>query len=127
MRISVIIATLNSEKTIERAIESVVKQNFIETELIIIDGKSDDDTCKLASQYKDNFTNFCLKSEKDRSIYEAFNKGISLATGDLIGILGSDDMYAPNAFNTLKKSFNLKTEIFYGNIIRFKELNDKNT
>jgi glycosyltransferase len=104
MKISIITVTLNSAKTIEDTIRSVIDQNYPNIEYIIIDGGSTDGTLDILNKYKDSDTNknFSARrinkivSEKDNSMYEAMNKGLRLATGDIIGILNSDDVYASN-------------------------------
>ncbi len=83
MKISVITATFNSEATILYALESVASQNYNNIEHIIIDGKSTDKTLEIVSKYK-HITR--VVSEKDLGIYYALNKGISVATGDVIGL-----------------------------------------
>ncbi len=85
---------MNSSETIHNTIESVLKQTYQEIEYIIIDGKSSDNTLEIIEEYKKYFKHRlkCL-SEKDSGIYDAMNKGIALATGDIIGILNSDDLF----------------------------------
>ena len=91
MKISVITVCLNSEKTIEKTINSVIRQKYKNIEYIVIDGNSEDNTKQIISKYK-KFINKYV-SEKDSGIYNAINKGIRLATGELISILHSDDCY----------------------------------
>lgn len=95
MKISIITATYNSEKTLKDTLESVLKQTYSNYEHIIIDGLSKDNTMQIVKEYEKKY-NGKLKyiSEKDTGLYDAMNKGINLATGDIIGILNSDDMYA---------------------------------
>lgn len=94
MKISIITATYNSAKTVEDTIKSVLGQTFQDWEHIIVDGKSKDNTLDIVERYR-NLYNGRLKviSEKDKGIYDAMNKGIALATGDVVGILNSDDFY----------------------------------
>ena len=87
-----ITACLNSEKHIERAINSLLSQTYDNIEHIVIDGGSKDATLKILDKYKNNIA--YLLSEPDKGIYDAMNKGIRLATGDIVGILNSDDFYA---------------------------------
>ena len=87
MKITVITVCFNSEKTIERTIQSVTRQSWINKEHIIIDGKSTDNTLKIIQKYRLNIE--FLISEKDSGIYEAMNKGLVLATGDIICFLNS--------------------------------------
>lgn len=91
MKISIITVCFNSSKTIRDTIESVLSQDHSDIEYIIIDGGSSDGTVEIISEYQSKIAKFV--SEKDRGIYDAMNKGISLATGDVIGILNSDDIY----------------------------------
>jgi glycosyltransferase involved in cell wall biosynthesis len=92
MKVSVITVTFNSLQTVEDCILSVLSQTHRDTEHIIIDGGSDDGTVEVIKRYEGKIGR--AVSESDRGIYDAMNKGISLATGDIIGILNSDDVYA---------------------------------
>lgn len=91
MKITVITICLNSEKTIERTIRSVLNQDWENKEYIIIDGKSSDNTMNIIKNYKQNIQK--LISEKDGGIYEAMNKGLVHAKGDVVCFLNSDDFY----------------------------------
>lgn len=95
MKISIITATYNSEKTIKDTIESILKQTYTNYEHIIVDGLSKDNTMQIIKEYEGKY-NGKLKyvNEKDSGLYDAMNKGIKMATGDIIGILNSDDIYA---------------------------------
>lgn len=95
MKISIITATYNSEKTLKDTLESVLKQTYTDYEHIIIDGLSKDKTMQIVKEYEKKYKGK-LKyiSEKDSGLYDAMNKGIQMATGDIIGILNSDDIYA---------------------------------
>ena len=88
-KISIITVTLNSEKTLEQTISSVVNQTYDNIEYIIIDGGSADGTLDIVRKYEKSIAYFI--SEPDNGIYEAFNKGVRAATGDYIEIIGSDD------------------------------------
>jgi glycosyltransferase involved in cell wall biosynthesis len=92
MKISVITVVYNNEKTIESAITSVLAQTYLNVEYIIVDGGSKDDTNKIIQKYLHH--NIKYISEKDNGIYDAINKGIMLSTGDVVGILNSDDFFA---------------------------------
>ena len=105
MKISIITVVLNSEVTIKDSIESVIKQNYQNIEFIIIDGGSLDHTISIAKSYKKHIST--LISEPDKGIYDAMNKGLKIATGEIIGFLNSDDCYANNRVS-LKLSKNLK-------------------
>ena len=91
IKISIITATYNSEKTISATIDSVLSQNYKNVEYIIIDGASSDRTMDIVRSYGSLISK--VISEPDRGIYDAMNKGIKIATGDVIGILNSDDLY----------------------------------
>ncbi len=95
MKISVITTTFNSEKTIAETIESLLNQDYTDFEHIIVDGLSTDKTLEIVSSYQDRyFDRLKIISEKDKGLYDAMNKGIKNATGDIIGILNSDDVLA---------------------------------
>lgn len=94
MKVSIITTTYNSSKTIEGTIKSVLNQTYSDIEYIIIDGGSTDGTLDIVNKYKDKIAK--IVSEKDGGMYEAMNKGIKLVTGDIVGILNSDDVYASN-------------------------------
>lgn len=91
MKISIITVVFNNEQTIENAIKSVLSQSYEDIEYIIIDGESTDDTLRIIQKYANKISK--IISEPDQGIYDAMNKGIQLATGDIIGILNSDDLY----------------------------------
>jgi glycosyltransferase len=91
LKISIITVTYNSAATLEQTIQSVTGQTYPHIEYIIVDGKSTDDTLKIVEKYKDRISK--IISEKDAGLYDALNKGIDMATGDVIGILHSDDFY----------------------------------
>jgi glycosyltransferase involved in cell wall biosynthesis len=94
MKISIITVVYNNEKTIGDAIESVTSQTYKDVEYIVVDGKSTDRTNEIIHSYKNKITKHI--SENDKGIYDAMNKGVRLATGDIIGILNSDDLYEDN-------------------------------
>jgi len=92
MKISIITVVWNNKKTIKDAIDSVLSQTYRDIEYIIVDGASTDGTIEIVKSYGDKISKFI--SEKDKGIYDGLNKGISLATGDLVAFLHSDDIYA---------------------------------
>jgi glycosyltransferase involved in cell wall biosynthesis len=94
-RISIILATYNAGKYLETAIQSIIGQKYPDLELIIIDGKSTDNTMDIVSRYGQYLS--IWKSEPDNGIYDAWNKGIGLATGEWIMFLGSDDKLLPDS------------------------------
>lgn len=105
MRMSVITVCYNSETTIQRTIESVLHQTASDFEYLIIDGASSDRTLLIADRYKAQFAArnipYRIYSEKDRGMYDAMNKGIRKARGEIIGIVNSDDFYEPDAVETV--------------------------
>ena len=90
MTISIITATYNSAKTVRDTLESVKNQSYPHIEHVVIDGLSKDDTLKIVAEYPSVSQ---VISEPDKGIYDAMNKGIQLVSGDIIGILNSDDFY----------------------------------
>lgn len=97
MKISIITATYNSDTTVRDTIESVLSQTYNAIEYIIVDGGSKDDTMNIVREYVPKFGGrMRYVSEFDKGIYDAMNKGIRLATGDVVGILNSDDFFTSN-------------------------------
>lgn len=92
VKISLITVTYNAARTLQTCIDSVMKQSFKQIEYIVIDGNSSDNTCDIIRANIETIQVF--KSEPDRGIYDAMNKGIQLATGNVIGILNADDYFA---------------------------------
>ena len=91
LKISIITVTYNSGATLEQTIRSVLEQSYSNIEYIIIDGQSTDNTLQIVDKYRSRIAT--LVSEKDKGLYDAINKGIARATGDVIGLLHSDDFY----------------------------------
>lgn len=92
MKISIITITYNSDKTLQETIDSIASQKYEDIEYIIVDGLSNDNTIDIINSNKTRISKFI--SEKDNGIYDAMNKGLSMASGEIIGILNSDDVYA---------------------------------
>ncbi|ANV98033.1 hypothetical protein BBW65_04100 [Helicobacter enhydrae] len=128
-KISVITTTFNSQETIKDTLQSILEQNYKNIECIIIDGASQDQTLNIIQKYKEKFdsNHIDLKifSEKDKGIYDAMNKGIQKASGDVIGFLNSDDFFfSPDTLLHIAKAFNAqKTDCVFGNLCF---INDKN-
>lgn len=122
MKISIITATYNSEKTIKDTLDSVLSQTFDDFEHIIIDGGSKDSTMEIVKSYEKKYHGR-LKyiSEKDKGLYDAMNKGICLATGDVVGILNSDDVYYDK--DSLSKIANAfpSSDICFGDLVYMNE------
>jgi glycosyltransferase involved in cell wall biosynthesis len=116
LKISLITVSFNAEDTIDRCIQSVIGQNFRNIEYIIIDGGSTDRTAGIINQYKDHISLFL--SEPDQGIYDAMNKGIKLAHGDVIGMLNADDCFLDNSILTVvAEAFEQQNaEIIYGDL-----------
>jgi len=108
MKITLITASYNSATTLEETIKSVIAQNYPLLEYIVIDGASTDNTIEIIKKYEKHITKWV--SEKDKGIYDAFNKGLEMASGDIIGFLNSDDMFAQNdALKKIAKIFQTKS------------------
>ncbi|MFT4601111.1 MAG: glycosyltransferase involved in cell wall biosynthesis, partial [Arenicella sp.] len=91
MKISIVTVAYNAASTIKDTIDSVLSQKGIELEYVIVDGGSKDGTVEVVKSYGDKIHQFT--SEPDKGIYDGMNKGVAMATGDVIGILNSDDFY----------------------------------
>lgn len=106
MEFSIITITYNSEKTLARTIESILTQTYQDFEYIIVDGVSTDNTINIVKEYEHRFDGrLKWKSEPDKGIYNAMNKGISMANGLIIGIVNSDDWLEPNALQTILDNY----------------------
>lgn len=104
MKISIVTVCYNANKHIHKCIESVLNQDYSNVEYIIVDGASNDGTKETIQSYGDKISTFV--SEKDKGIYDAMNKGVALATGEVVGILNADDIYANNeVISTIAEAF----------------------
>lgn len=124
IRISLITVCFNSEATIRDTLVSVINQSYFENiEYILIDGKSNDNTLNIIDEYSHLVDKFI--SEKDSGIYHAMNKGLLLATGELVGFINSDDIFLDNnVIENLVKSFDIKNfDIIYSNLYYVKSRN----
>ena len=121
MKISIITVCYNSAKTIEKTFKSVEGQTYEDVEYIVIDGGSKDTTLNIVNNYKELVSK--IVSEPDKGLYDAMNKGIKLATGDVVGILNSDDIFTDNYVLENIANFHLQNNIeaSVGNIIQFNE------
>ncbi|HPF83209.1 MAG TPA: glycosyltransferase [Bacilli bacterium] len=119
MKVSIITVCYNSSKTIEDTIKSVYNQTYKDIEYILVDGKSKDNTVSIIKKYEKKFNNLKYVSEKDNGLYDAMNKGISMATGDIIGILNSDDILANDyVIEKIVDCFKYKNcDGVYGNLV----------
>jgi len=117
MKVSVITVVYNNIETISDAIDSVLQQEYDNIEYIIIDGKSNDGTVEIISRYGDKIDIFI--SEKDDGIYDAINKGIRLANGDIIGLLHSDDIFTDENVisRVVEPFFDLGIDSIYSDLV----------
>lgn len=117
IKVSIITVVFNGEKFLEQTIQSVLNQTYKNVEYIIIDGGSTDKTLKIIEKYEDRLTYWI--SEKDDGIYDAMNKGILKATGELVGIINSDDYYSENtAIGNIVDAYQINglPDVLYGNM-----------
>ena len=117
MKVSIITVSFNSAKTIADTIDSVLSQDFPEIEYIIVDGCSTDGTIDIIRQNENRISQWI--SEKDQGMYDAMNKGIAMATGDVIGILNSDDVYmnAHVISDLMRLMHSQNTEVVFADLI----------
>lgn len=121
--VTIITVCYHSEKTIKKTMESVLRQTYPNIEYVVIDGNSQDRTVDMIREYQECFEGrMKFISEPDRGIYDAMNKGIRLASGELIGILNSDDNYEENAVEEIVKAWDRQgMQILYGFMRTLKE------
>jgi len=119
-KISIITVTKNSGNFLEECILSLDKQSYRNYEHIVIDGCSTDNTIDLIKKYNDKIAYWV--SEKDEGLYDAMNKGIKKCSGDIIGILNSDDIYYPQALKIVNEYFNFNKELdfLFGSVNKYK-------
>ena len=114
--VSIIIATYNSEKTLRRALDSVLNQSYQDWECIVVDGASKDNTIGIVKEYVSKDARFRYISEPDHGIYDAFNKGWKMAKGEWVMYLGSDDEYTKDGIKVLMENSD-GADVVYGNVI----------
>lgn len=120
MTISIITATFNSEKTLRSTFDSILMQTYKEYEVIVVDGNSKDNTINIIKEYEIKFNKrMRWISERDNGIYDAMNKGIAMAKGEIVGILNSDDFfYDDKVLEEINNGFiNNNTECVFGNLV----------
>lgn len=120
-KISIITICFNSEKTLEETIQSIVNQGYDNLEYLIIDGGSKDGTMSIVDKYRDKIA--FVVSEPDKGICDAFNKGIAHATGDIIGIINSDDILLPEALETVSSYYSPDIDVYSGNVLMWNDQN----
>ena len=125
-KISIITVTKNSEKFLSQNILSVKSQRYKNFEHIIIDGNSKDNTIKIINFHKKNLK--LIKIKNDKGLYHAMNVGIKKSTGDIIGILNSDDIYFKNTLKIVNKYFNKHSDLdfLFGSVYKHKLLTGYN-
>lgn len=120
MKISLVTVTFNSAKTVRDTIESVLKQQYEDYEYLVIDGGSKDETVEIIKEYEPKFGGkMRWVSERDKGMYDGINKGIRMATGDVVGIINSDDFYhRTDIFNVIAKAFeeHPESQAIYGDV-----------
>lgn len=123
MKISIITATYNSSKTLRNTIESILNQTHNDIEYIIVDGLSKDNTIDIVKEYEPKFNGrMRWISEKDKGLYDAMNKGIKMATGEVIGILNSDDLLMDNnVLHDIATAFDNDTDAVFSNLYFVKQ------
>ena len=123
MKVSLITVSYNAASVIQTCIESVLAQDYPDIEYLIIDGASMDGTVELVQSYGDRITRFV--SEPDKGIYDAMNKGIQLGTGDIVGLLNADDLYANDQIiSRVVQEFQSKqVDTVYGDLVYIQDNN----
>ena len=116
-KVSVVTVVYNGAATLERTIQSVLAQDLPDIEYIIVDGGSNDGTLDIIRRYEDRLTYWI--SEKDQGIYDAMNKGVSLCTGEWVGLINADDAYADGAVRSAMEAVEGRTgtNIVHGDIL----------
>ena len=117
--ITIITVVKNSAPTIEKCIKSILDQNYDKIEYIIIDGKSNDGTIDILEKYKKKINKIIIDS--DKGIWDAMNKGVEIAKGDIVGFLNADDFYNPDALSLVNDYFiNNKIDFLFGSVKKYK-------
>ncbi|HEB75853.1 MAG TPA: glycosyltransferase [Nitrospirae bacterium] len=117
MRVSIITVVYNGAENIEDSVRSVIGQTHKDIEYLVIDGGSTDGTLDILRRYEDGITK--IVSEPDNGIYDAMNKGLGMASGDIVGILNSDDLYADNRVieNVVEHFSEKRVDSCYGDLV----------
>jgi len=118
-KITIITVVKNAENTLENCIKSVLSQNYNNLEYIVIDGNSSDRTKEIINKYKNNISRIII--EDDDGIWDAMNKGIKLADGEIIGFLNSDDYYFNNTLEIVNNYFSKNNiDFLFGSVEKYK-------
>ena len=121
VKISIVTVTFNSAATVSDTIRSVLGQTYAAYEYVIVDGLSTDETVNIARSFTPEFEEkgirYTVVSEADNGMYDAMNKGIALSSGDVIGIINSDDWYEPDALMTVADAYKAEPfDLFYADL-----------
>ncbi len=123
--ISIITVVKNAENTIEKCIKSILNQNYKNVQYIIIDGNSTDNTKKIIEKYKNKVS--LIISEDDNGIWDAMNKGIKLAEGEILGFINADDFYYENSLKIVNKYFiEENIDFLFGTVKKYKLMHGYN-
>ena len=119
--VSIITPSFNSAKTIENTIQSICEQTYTHLQYIIVDGKSTDETIEIAESYRGRLEEkgieYIVISEPDQGIYDAMNNGVRLASGQIVGIINSDDWYEPDAIQKVVATYEKNPfDMFYADL-----------
>ena len=118
-KITIITVVKNSVDKIERCIQSVISQNYDNIEYIIIDGNSNDGTIDIINRYRDKIDKVII--ENDNGIWDAMNKGLNIASGNIIGFLNSDDYYFSNSLDIVNRYFQENSiDFLFGSVMKYK-------
>ena len=125
-KITIITVVKNAENTLENCIKSVLSQNYNNLEYIIVDGNSSDRTKEIINKYKNNISRIII--EDDDGIWDAMNKGIELADGEIIGFLNSDDYYFNNTLEIVNNYFSKNNiDFLFGSVEKYKLMHGYNS
>ena len=125
-KITIITVVKNAENTLENCIKSVLSQNYNNLEYIIVDGNSSDRTKEIINKYKSNISRIII--EDDDGIWDAMNKGIELADGEIIGFLNSDDYYFNNTLEIVNNYFSKNNiDFLFGSVKKYKLMHGYNS
>tara|TARA_B100002052_G_scaffold298245_1_gene331170 strand:- start:2098 stop:2847 length:750 start_codon:yes stop_codon:yes gene_type:complete len=123
--ISIITVVKNAENTIEKCIKSILNQNYKNVQYIIIDGNSTDNTKKIIEKYRNKVS--LIISEDDNGIWDAMNKGIKLAEGEILGFINADDFYYENSLKIVNKYFSEENiDFLFGTVKKYKLMHGYN-